>query len=297
MAGQSSTSASRKRKQPEPEYGYEPQQEVEEKPKKSRKKDPNEEKRLRAFQEIYQRATSQRFYVLGRTRCGDSFCPEEIVELTGSTGNIYHVHIAQQPTCDCPHGLKRSQCKHILYVLSRVLHARFDLVYQLALLSSELREIFERAPPIEVGDGADGSAAGKDKNRKAIEGDCPICFSEFEASDETVYCKATCGNNIHTQCFEMWAATKRQTPGAKDQVTCPMCRSLWQGDDDVIKKIFNTGVVGREGYVNVADQLGISRVRDTSTYYDGPTRGGSGYYGGGIRWSSGYGGWGRRRYW
>lgn len=212
-----------------------------------------------AFHEVYQRATTQRFFVLGRTRCGDEFCPEEIVELTGSTGNIYHVHIARQPTCDCPHGLKRNQCKHILYVLSWVLHARFDLVYQLALLSSELREIFERAPPIEVGDEAEGAAV--DKNRKAIEGDCPICFSEFEAADKTVYCKATCGNNIHTECFEMWAATKRQSPGAKDQVTCPMCRSLWQGDNDVVKKIMNTGVVGREGYINVADQLGISRIR------------------------------------
>ncbi|KAK8074293.1 hypothetical protein PG994_005192 [Apiospora phragmitis] len=265
MAGQSSKSSSRKRKQPEPEP--EPQKEVVEKHKKSRKKDPNEEKRLRvfrtkapqAFQEVYQRAISQRFYVLGRTRCGDPSCPEEIVELTGSTGNIYHVHIAKQPTCDCPHGLKRNQCKHILYVLSRVLHARFDLVYQLALLSSELREIFQGAPPIEVG----GAGKGKkdDKNRKAIEGDCPICFSEFDEDDETVYCKATCGNNIHTECFEMWAATKRQSPGAKDQVTCPMCRSLWQGDEDVVKKILNTGVVGSEGYVNVADQLGISRVR------------------------------------
>ncbi|KAK8068569.1 E3 ubiquitin-protein ligase Zswim2 [Apiospora saccharicola] len=266
MAGQSSQSSSRKRKQPEPEYEYE--EEVQEKPKKSRKKkDPNEEKRLRAFRrkapqafhEVYQRATTQRFYVLGRTRCGEDWCPEEIVELTGSTGNIYHVHIARQPTCDCPHGLKGNQCKHILYVLSRVLHARFDLVYQLALLGTELQEIFEGAPPIEVGDEAEGAAV--DNNRKAIEGDCPICFSEFEATDKTVYCKATCGNNIHTECFEMWAATKRQSPGAKDQVTCPMCRSLWQGDDDVVKKIMNTGVVGREGYVNVAGQLGISGVR------------------------------------
>ncbi|KAK6840217.1 hypothetical protein PG987_006083 [Apiospora arundinis] len=298
MAGQSSQSASRKRKQPEPEPEPEYYEEFDqEPPKKSRKKkDPNEEKRLRvfrtkapqAFQEIYQRATSQRFYVLSRTRCGDLFCPEEIVELTGSTGNIYHVHIARQPTCDCPHALKRNQCKHVVYVLSRVLHARFDLVYQLALVSDELREIFAGAPPIEV-----GGDAGHDKNRKAIEGDCPICFSEFEASDKTVYCKATCGNNIHTECFEMWAATKRQSPGARDQVTCPMCRSLWQGDDDVVKKILNTGVVGREGYVNVANQLGISQVRDTSSYYGGPRRGES-YYGG---YGGGYGSWRRRRYW
>jgi hypothetical protein len=74
-----------------------------------------------------------------------------------------------------------------------------------------------------------------------------------------VYCRATCGQNIHKECFEMWAATKHQT--ARDAVTCPMCRSPWQGDEDMVKKIKNTGTTGTDGYVNVADQLGMSRVR------------------------------------
>ncbi|KAH6648652.1 hypothetical protein BKA67DRAFT_538673 [Truncatella angustata] len=258
----------------------------EEKPKKLRKKqDENEEKRLRkfrskapqAFTEIYQRATSQRFYVLGRTRCGTAECPEEEVELTGSTGNIYKVHIARQPTCTCPHAEKGNQCKHVIYVMARVLRARFDLVYQLALVSSELVEIINNAPPIEVGD--DAEKPNKDKNRKEIEGDCPICFMPFEESDSTVYCRAQCGQNIHMECFEMWAATKRQDSGARDQVTCPMCRTPWQGDDDMINKIRNRGVIGSEGYVNIADQLGISTFRDTSTYYNGPRRG-QRYHGG-----------------
>ncbi|KAI0599601.1 hypothetical protein F4775DRAFT_118642 [Biscogniauxia sp. FL1348] len=224
-----------------------------------------EEKRLRrfrdkppqAFGEVYERATSQRFYVLGRFRLGTVQCPEESVELTGSTGNIYVVHIARQPTCTCPHYQKGHQCKHILYVLSRVLRAPFSLVYQLALLSTELQAIFRDAPPIET----PGEAAGKaqDKNRKAIEGDCPICFTPFEDGEDIVYCRATCGQNLHQECFEMWAVTKRQS--ARDQVTCPMCRTPWQGDDDMVKKVKNTGVVGFEGYVNVARQLGISTER------------------------------------
>ncbi|KAI1212128.1 uncharacterized protein F4807DRAFT_417627 [Annulohypoxylon truncatum] len=249
----------------------------EQKPKKSRKDVEVAEKRLRRFRskppqdffKIYYRATSQRFYVLGRTREGIAHCPEESVELTGSTGNIYVVHIAHLPTCTCPHSQKGHQCKHVIYVLSRVLRARFDLVYQLALLTTELQEIFENAPPIETDDQSDGKV--HDKNRKPLEGDCPICFSPFEADEDTVYCKATCGNNIHKECFEMWAATKRKS--ARDQVTCPMCRSAWQGDDDVVKKIKNTGIVGRDGYVNIADQLGISDERDYSSYYHGPRRG------------------------
>lgn len=249
------------------EGSYQPS--PEEKPKKPRKtrQDKNEEKRLRQFRpkapqtfhEIYRRATSQRFYVLGRSLCGTRQCPEEVVELTGSTGNIYSVHIAQQPSCTCPHSLKGNQCKHILYVLSRVLRARFELVYQLALLSSELVEILNNAPPIEVGDHAEKPQ--RDKNRKELEGDCPICFMPFEEADATVYCRAQCGQNIHKDCLEMWAATKRQERGARDQVTCPMCRTPWQGDDDMVKKIRNTGVVGSEGYVNVADQLGITKDR------------------------------------
>lgn len=191
-------------------------------------------------------------------------CPEETVELTGSTGNIYSVHIAQQPSCTCPHNRKGNQCKHIIYVMCRVLRARFDLVYQLALLSSELVEILENAPPIEVGE--DVKTPKQGKHRKEIEGDCPICFMSFEESGPTVYCRAQCGQNIHKECFEMWAATKRQGRGARDQVTCPMCRTPWQGDNDMVQKIRNTGIVGSEGYVNVANQLGISRNRGKTGY-------------------------------
>jgi hypothetical protein len=148
--------------------------------------------------------------------------------------------------------------------LSRVLRAKYDLVYQLALLSSELVEIFNNAPPIEVGENAEKPK--HDKNRKDLEGDCPICFMPFEEADATVYCQAQCGQNIHKECFEMWAATKRQDRNARNPVTCPMCRTPWQGDEDVVKKIRDIGVVGSEGYVNIADQLGISTIRGKSSF-------------------------------
>ncbi|KAI0436001.1 hypothetical protein F4803DRAFT_543634 [Xylaria telfairii] len=250
------------------------------KPRAASKDTKDEEKRLRRFREkapvsfhvVYQRATEQRFYVLNRSRCGTDDCPEEHVEITGSTGNIYKVHIAKVPSCNCPHGREGNQCKHIIYVMARVLRARRNLVYQLALLSRELRQIFAAAPPI----GIDGNkkASIQDPNRKQIEGDCPICFTPFEGAEDTVYCRATCGQNMHAECFQMWATTKRQS--ARDAVTCPMCRSPWEGDEDMVKKIQNTGAAGADGYVNVADQLGISRIRDQSTYYDGPRRQGSG---------------------
>lgn len=41
--------------------------------------------------------------------------------------------------------------------------------------------------------------------RKKISGECPICYEEFEPkNEEIVWCKATCGNNLHKACFEAW---------------------------------------------------------------------------------------------
>ena len=63
-------------------------------------------------------------YVIDRSRVGTEDCPEEIVDLAGSTGNIYTIHIKKQPTCTCmayqhtisPKTGLGDECKHILYV-------------------------------------------------------------------------------------------------------------------------------------------------------------------------------------
>ncbi|EJT79912.1 Znf1 [Gaeumannomyces tritici R3-111a-1] len=252
---------------------------------KRRAAEKNAEKRVRRFRNkppqsfypIYQRATSQRFFVLDRIRCGTEDCPEEKFELAGSTGNVYKVHIGRRPECNCPHAFAGNQCKHLLYVMSRVLRAKFNLVYQLALLSSELREILDKAPRWPSAQGST-SDEQRDHNRKPVEGDCPICFEELAAatdaakntvnSEQLVWCRAACGQNMHRQCFQIWSATKRQHDGGSSPVTCPLCRSVWEGeaDDSVVKNLKKDGPLNRNGYVNVADQLGISPVRDYSTY-------------------------------
>lgn len=180
-----------------------------------------------------------------------------MVELTGSTGNIYTVCIARQPTCDCPHAKAGNQCKHIVYVMARVLRAKTEYTYQLALLSTELQEIFASAPPIVDEGGAGGE---KDKNRKAVDGDCPICFEGMgEGKEEIVWCKAACGQNIHKQCFEMWSATKKRSGGAQAKVTCPYCRSVWEGDDDMVSKI------NKSGKLNAVSLPNSSLMRHTLT--------------------------------
>jgi len=53
--------------------------------------------------------------------------------MTGSTGNIYTVTICRQPVCSCPHNQKGNQCKHILYVVSRVLRDKAEYLFFLSL--------------------------------------------------------------------------------------------------------------------------------------------------------------------
>ncbi|KAI9697034.1 MAG: hypothetical protein M1836_004995 [Candelina mexicana] len=230
--------------------------------------DGGEEKRLRRFrssapktyQEKLERAVTQRMFVIGRTRRGTPEVPEEAIDLAGTTGNIYQVTIGKEPMCTCPDNQKGNQCKHIIYVLVNVLKAPDHLRYQLAFVSSELREIFAHAPAPLADAKNDEDHPGK---RKPIEGPCPVCFLDLEAdTDDIVWCKAACGNNIHKHCFEQWAASQRGK-----EVKCVYCRTLWQGDVDVSKNISTEGILNEEGYVNVADQLGLSGRRDYSSYH------------------------------
>lgn len=133
----------------------------------------------------------------------------------------------------------------LIQILYKVLKAPSPLQYQLAFLSSvsvkshltirtqisrsliesfptsqELREIYSGAPPplpSQLSASKDPNSLKQPNNRKEISGDCPICFSEFEPeSDEIVWCKAACGNNIHRTCFEQWAKSQK----SQQQVRC-----------------------------------------------------------------------------
>ena len=239
----------------------------------TRKKSKDEEKRLKrwrkrapqAWLQVRDRALTQRMFALDRKR--DDSNPEhptETISLAGTTGNVYTITINKVPSCDCPHARKGNQCKHTAYVLSRVLRVkRKELEYQLAFISAELKEIFEQAPPLPS---ETAEESEKDGNRKPIEGECPICVVDFEpdSGEKIVYCKASCGNNIHAECFNMWKATK-----PRGRVPCPFCRMPWQEDDGDLKGLTGAGADGTkndEGYVNVASQLGLSGRRDYSTY-------------------------------
>ncbi|EAW10118.1 RING finger protein [Aspergillus clavatus NRRL 1] len=234
---------------------------------------------------------SARMYVVGHSVAWDEDVPEVEFSVVGSTGNIYTTVIGKVPSCNCPDALKGNQCKHILYVLVNALKAPEYLQYQLAFLSSELRDIYHASP---LGR-QQLNPAVDDGKRKSVEGDCPICFMEFEPdTEDIVWCRAACGNNIHKKCFQQWAATQNA-----QGVRCVYCRSVWEADSTNLDldQLSRTGHVNHEGYLNVARQLGMSGERGTrpSLYLLLFALCRSGYRGG----SSYYYGWGRNRrsYW
>jgi hypothetical protein len=253
---------------------------------------PTEEKRARLFRKkapqsytaVKERALTQRLTVLSRERCGSEDMPEEKVVVAGSTGNVYTISIGLVPSCDCPYAKKGNQCKHIICVMLRVLKAREEVAYQLALISSELREVMKNAPPIPgvETDDTDGTEM-TDGNRKPIEGECPICYDNLGDKEVIVYCRASCGNNVHKTCMRSWMAASH------GKATCPYCRAKWEEDTGFEGKLREVDTKGlqrnKDGYVNVGSQLGLSGQRDMSTYHP--------FW---VRQQMGYGGRRRRGY-
>jgi hypothetical protein len=53
----------------------------------------------------------------------------------------------------------------------------------------------------------------------------------MNSDEELVWCKASCGQNFHKDCFEQWKMSKHG-----GRVTCVYCRAQWQEDGVPISK-------------------------------------------------------------
>jgi hypothetical protein len=275
-----------KRKSAETATGISP-----EKPKKAAASTKKRPKRYRAqpprtVAERLDCAKSQRMYVLSRSGQqteAEGEGPSETFTITGSMGNVYTVRICAVSSCNCPDGRKSGTCKHILYVMYKVLKAPANLVYQAGLLSGELDTIFAHAPR---------PGTGKSSRKPLQENGCPICFCLFDGRENIVWCKAQCGTNIHEVCFDRWKETNGQ-----EGATCVLCRQPWQeGSAEAVAEAVTeafTETLGEEGdevgsdeYINAADELDIGGVRGYASYnpwFTGEVQnlwGYDGYYGG-----------------
>lgn len=270
--------------------------------KKAKKiKSPPPEKRLKRFRSKptiaivsrIERAIQQRLFLVeasNPTTCPQHGGPSVTLNVLGSTGNVYEVNISKIPSCSCPDHAKGNLCKHLLFVMLKVvgLPANSTLVYQSAYMTNELDEILAmlEARTLRLGrdvvaneavrqrhaDMKKGESAGADSGgtssaqRKEVEGiDCPICFEDLGADlSQLTYCQQTCGTNFHSGCMQMWTSQAAQ----REDPTCPNCRQPWMDKKVIAQDRKKPGRQNQdEGYQNLGNLQGQSRVRDTSTYH------------------------------
>jgi hypothetical protein len=150
--------------------------------------------------------------------------------ILGVNGNVYNTKISCRPSCNCENnksGANRTHCEHICFVFLKIfrLSASDARIFQKDLLTTELKSIlnsFTSVPPSVLADptvtekyleimGTERSRkVKKTVNQKKIEGDCLVCFEPLDSSEDLVYCKYSCGNNIHKKCFERWKETRKE---------------------------------------------------------------------------------------
>lgn len=214
-------------------------------------------------------------------------CPTNFA-IAGSTGNKYTVTLDIRPTCTCPDFAKGDVCKHILFVLLKVVLVprSSSIWYQRAYLTTELIDIY-RHLQLSLKSGKIGGvspdiqAACEQvmKSPQKTGTRCSQCHGRFgvEASS-AIHCPSSrCGGIFHHDCLNCESmpdlgrlSLEHQRPHSSSKsnknrvrttiVTCPRCYTTWEHD---------------AGYVNLAHVTGQTPIRDKSTYR--PTPGYPGY--------------------
>lgn len=185
------------------------------------------------------RAFTQRIYLME----AQAPSPNEFrFQVMGNSGKPYNIVVDDAENavgnglwCSCPdHSLHNNLCKHLLFVLIRMLdHSKPDVFESYYEQSSfdvtqstvdRCRDYFERRERM-LQNTADDEVQGCEK-RKPVddEDECPICYETFgETRNETqVWCRAQCGKSLHNECFLRWVQQ------AGDNVTCVYCRAKWE---------------------------------------------------------------------
>ncbi|KAJ3033859.1 hypothetical protein HDV00_005708, partial [Rhizophlyctis rosea] len=258
--------------------------------KTKRKKDVGE-KRLRRERKFasadvrvrIERALTQRMFLIDRKVVSGL---QQEFRVLGSTGNVYTVTISHLLSCDCPDSQKGNLCKHILFIFLKVLRCPPDdhRVYQTALLTTELTDLFQTAPQIDTPDVLANAAVRRAASgasevdfepggptRRSIEEDdtCPVCYDTMTEAEERggklVWCRAQCGKNFHKECLKMW---KKQCQKDHKPITCVQCRATWVDEGGHAGPAAGGGVTEEEGYVNLGRLQGLPEERDESMYSD-----------------------------
>lgn len=175
----------------------------------------------------------------------------------GATGNVYMVTLAAAPACTCPD--PSVPCKHILFVLLRVLGLSLDeaCVWRQSLRPCQVARLVA-APTCAEADVVAGprarerfhqlwsarAAAKAEESRRRRRRDdqvaaagasgrldgaaCPVCLEEMSppgaaAAAAMLLTCATCRNSVHGECFARWKRSR-----GRRAATCVVCRARWR---------------------------------------------------------------------
>ncbi len=157
----------------------------------------------------HERALTQRLHFVSPLVLNDDGSRQ--FHVIGSTGNHYYVAVHQGTTsCTCADYVRRKQCcKHIYFVLCRILKLQTSIWQQgTRFSSSQLEEIRRSCETLTV-------VAEVTKRRSlSDQPECVICFEEFMEKEALEFCQ-TCGYNYHASCLRLCKT-----------LACPMCRSV-----------------------------------------------------------------------
>lgn len=140
-------------------------------------------------------------------------------EVLGSTGNHYFVDIEKRPRCTCPDNrFRHARCKHIYFVLRRVLSCDDPAVYDAECWDDEtLRALLDRAPVTDFSKHTVQVDNGVER-RHYLGTECCICMEKMQSSESLLWCSRRCGYSFHAVCHRRWSAHN------DSEVICPLCR-------------------------------------------------------------------------
>lgn len=203
-----------------------------------------------ADQDRKNRGLTQKIYLI-MTHTYNNDVLERSYDVMGTTNNVYNVIVKSQPACTCPDYMNRQRrCKHIYFVLSRIMKVQQDKVDKVEYSDSDLKYMFEHIPYITENLRVNALTAEKYKQLKMNnngevsmrkiddEDECPICLDLFYMNtDDITFCRYSCGNVIHKTCFDRY--TTKQT---KDCIKCVYCRQPWFKHNSVSSQYINIKV-------------------------------------------------------
>lgn len=169
-----------------------------------------------------QRAFEQRLYLIGISEDNRRYT------IQGSQNRSYIVSLDlhSHHHCECPdHRLRGTMCKHICFVLLRVLRLEpGDPRLACLELSPNDIGVFTRGSstprtlPL-----SDRATTATVVEQKPVDGAaCAICFEDMTTRDDSeplVYCKLSCGQSVHADCQAIWSCSGEDN-------TCVYCRHV-----------------------------------------------------------------------